>query len=189
MAAHTHETYTEQALARQLRRGDPSAMRRFYDLYAGYLAGVCSRYVADGDDAKDVLQESMVKIMYSIDRFDYRGEGSLRSWATRVTVNEALNLLRERQKVGFAPLGEGAADAPDEPEPDVDDIPAEAIHEMVRRLPDGYRTVFNLFAIEGKSHKEIAGLLGISEATSASQFHRAKNRLAHEINEYRKKLK
>lgn len=189
MTAQHCENTNEKELTRLLRRGDTLAMRRFYDLYAGYLAGVCSRYVADKADAQDVLQESLVKIMYNIGRFDYRGEGSLRSWATRITVNEALNMLRDRRRTDFADIDSGVADMADEPEPDVADIPPEAIHDMISRLPDGYRTVFNLYAVEGRSHKEIGRMLGIGESSSASQFHRAKNRLAREIREYREKLK
>ena len=81
------------------------------------------------------------------------------------------------------------AQLPDVPDEDddgvsVEDVPPEAVHSMIRELPDGYRTVFNLFAIEGRSHREIAEMLGISEATSASQFHRAKKILAKRIREY-----
>ncbi len=179
----------EKGLVRQLRRGDASAMRRFYDLYAGDIAGVCSRYVADDNDAKDVFQDSMVKIMYNIHHFEWRGEGSLRSWAMRVASNVALDFIRLRRKAEMSTLAFDVADEPEAPEPDVADIPPEVIHDMIRALPDGYRTVFNLYAIEGKSHKEIARLLGIRESSSASQFHRAKNQLVRAIMKYREKLK
>lgn len=187
VTAHSGKEYTEKDLLKRLRRGESSAMSLFYDLYADFLAGVCSRYVTDADDAKDVLQESMVKIMYNIHRFNYRGEGSLRSWAARIAVNEALNLLRERSKAGFTTLDFDAPDEEDEPEPDVADVPPEVVHELIRQLPEGYRTVFNLYVIEGRSHREIGQMLGIGESSSASQFHRAKNRLARALKEYRKK--
>lgn len=177
---------SEQALARAMRRGDHSAVERFYAIHAPYLAGVCSRYVTQPDDAKDVFQDAMVKIVQGMGHFDYRGPGSLRSWAARIVANEAVNFLRTRRKTDLASL-DNLPDTPDEPPPDVADITPEEIHNLIRQLPDGYRTVFNLYAIEGKSHREIAKMLGIKEASSASQYHRARNLLARMINEYRLK--
>ena len=170
---------SEQNLANGLRRGDTTAVARFYTMHAPYLAGVCSRYVASPDDTKDVFHDAMVKIMQHAGEFSYRGPGSLRSWATRIVANEAVNFLRARRKTDFASLD----NMPDTP--DVTEITPEEIHSLIRKLPDGYRTVFNLYAIEGKSHREIANMLGIKEASSASQYHRARNMLAHMIHEYR----
>nr|WP_239483537.1 RNA polymerase sigma factor [Marseilla massiliensis] len=171
-------------MANGLRRGDTTAVARFYTMHAPYLAGVCSRYVASPDDTKDVFHDAMVKIMQHAGEFSYRGPGSLRSWATRIVANEAVNFLRARRKTDFASL-DNMPDTPDEPTPDVTEITPEEIHSLIRKLPDGYRTVFNLYAIEGKSHREIANMLGIKEASSASQYHRARNMLAHMIHEYR----
>ena len=175
---------SEQNLANGLRRGDTTAVARFYTMHAPSLAGVCSRYVASPDDTKDVFHDAMVKIMQHAGEFSYRGPGSLRSWATRIVANEAVNFLRARRKTDFASL-DNMPDTPDEPTPDVTEITPEEIHSLIRKLPDGYRTVFNLYAIEGKSHREIANMLGIKEASSASQYHRARNMLAHMIHEYR----
>lgn len=185
---HITDDCGEKTLATELRRGDASALSRFYALYAGSMAGVCSRYVANDDDAKDVFQEAMVKIVQNAARFEYRGPGSLKAWAMRIAANEAVSFLRNRRKADFAalPADGDVADTPDG-SPDVADIPPEAIHGMIRELPDGYRTVFNLYAIEGKSHREIASALGIKEATSASQFLRARRMLARKIEEYRKR--
>lgn len=105
----------------------------------------------------------------------------------RIVVNESLKFLRDGRKLGvFVP----SAELPDVPEDDdegemnVGNVPPEVIHSMIRELPAGYRTVFNLFVVEGRSHREIAEMLGISEATSASQFHRARKILAARIREY-----
>ena len=174
----------EQNRTNGRRRGDTTAVARFYTMHAPYLAGVCSRYVASPDDTKDVFHDAMVKIMQHAGEFSYRGPGSLRSWATRIVANEAVNFLRARRKTDFASL-DNMPDTPDEPTPDVTEITPEEIHSLIRKLPDGYRTVFNLYAIEGKSHREIANMLGIKEASSASQYHRARNMLAHMIHEYR----
>ena len=188
MAKHITDDGGERLLATELRRGDTSALRRFYDLYAGRLAAVCSRYVADDDGAKDVFQEAMVKIVTNAHRFEYRGPGSLMAWAARIAANEAVSHLRSRRKDAFAELPvEGAAADMAAEEACVESIAPEAIHAMIRELPDGYRTVFNLYAIEGKSHREIARLLCIKEASSASQFLRARRMLARKIEEYRRK--
>ena len=107
-------------------------------------------------------------------------------------MNQALNFIKakRRQNDTFADKDIGnIAYADDDNEPDIGEIPAEKIHEMIRDLPDGYRMVFNLYAIEGKSHKEIADMLGIKPDSSASQFHRAKNMLAREIEKYKKENK
>ncbi len=188
MAKHITDDGGERLLATELRRGDTSALRRFYDLYAGRLAAVCSRYVADDDGAKDVFQEAMVKIVTNAHRFEYRGPGSLMAWAARIAANEAVSHLRSRRRDAFAELPEdgGAGDMAAD-DADVEGIAPEAIHAVIRQLPDGYRTVFNLYAIEGKSHREIARLLGIKEASSASQLLRARRMLARKIEEYRRK--
>lgn len=160
-------------------------MRRFYDLFAEYITGICSRYIDDSDDVKDVFQECMIKIVRNIGRFEYRGNGSLRSWVTRIAVNESLTFLKSRKQAELTALDFDIRDETETDDPDIADVPPEVIHSMIRQLPAGYRTVFNLYVIEGKSHKEIADMLNIKEASSASQFHRAKNTLAKEIERYR----
>jgi RNA polymerase sigma-70 factor (ECF subfamily) len=101
-----------------------------------------------------------------------------------VVVNQSLKFLRSNQRHEFAPLCDDIADEPETDDPPISDVPPDAIHKMVSRLPTGYRTVFNLYVFEDHSHKEIARLLGISERTSASQLHRAKNLLAKMIQQY-----
>lgn len=107
---------------------------------------------------------------------------------TRVVVNECLKFLRDNRRLDMFVAVPELPDVPEEEDDDeglsVEDVPPEVVHSMIRELPDGYRTVFNLFVIEGRSHREIAEMLGISEATSASQFHRAKKILAKRIREY-----
>ena len=178
----------EQELIKSSIRGDADARRALYDRYVQYLSAVCSRYITDRADAKDVLQEALVKIFQSLDRFEWRGEGSLKSWMTRIVVNECLKFLRDNRKLDMFVTMPELPDLPDEKDDDteisVEDVPPDVIHSMIRELPDGYRTVFNLFVIEGRSHREIAKMLGISEATSASQFHRAKKILSKRIREY-----
>lgn len=167
-----------------VRRGDSSSMEELYRRHIGYLTAACSRYVNDADALREVLQASFEKIFSSIGRFSYRGPGSLRAWMTRIAVNEALKYLRDRAKADRTLIYD-VPDIAEEDEPDVHDLPMSVLQEMIRSLPDGYRTVFNLAVFEEMSHKEIAAVLGISESTSASQFHRARNMLARRIREYR----
>ena len=177
----------EERLVKLLRNGDNGAMREFYSLYAGYLTGVCSRYVPDADDMKDVFQESLINIITHIADFSYRGNGSLKAWATRIVVNESLRFLRDTKRNELMQLDREVPDVPEEDDPPISDVPPDVIHRMVSQLPTGYRMVFNLYVFENKSHQEIASLLGIKEKSSASQLCRAKNLLAKMIRQYNDK--
>lgn len=184
------EESRERELIRQIVQGNRVAMKRFYDDHSGYLTAVCARYIPNKEDVRDVLQESFLKIFNAIHKFEYKGSGSLRAWSTRIVVNEALNHIKAKEKMKFTDLpDEDLPDPVDEGEPDFEDIPTSVILEMIRMLPPGYRTVFNLFIFENKSHKEIASLLHITESSSASQLHRAKGILMKEIELYRLKKK
>lgn len=172
----------EQDIVNLFRRGEASAMDRLYAQYADYLTGVCYRYITNDDDLKDVLQESFIKIFTQINSFEYRGRGSLLAWMSRIVVNESLQQLR-RQKNDPLALDTELPDLPDE-DPDTENLTPEVMARLLRKLPEGYRTVLNLYVIEGKSHKEIAELLHIKPDSSASQLHRAKNMLAQLIKEF-----
>lgn len=177
------EIPNEQRLAERLRNGENGAMREFYSLYADHLAGICARYIPDEQDMKDVFQESLIRIITHISDFDFRGAGSLKAWASRIVVNESLRFLRDTQRE-LRLLDYDVADEPEGDDPPISDIPPDEIHRMVSQLPTGYRTVFNLYVFEQRSHQEIASLLGIKETTSASQLSRAKNLLAKMIRDY-----
>ena len=156
-------------------------MKALYGRYVGYLTAVCSRYIDDDDEVKDVLQDVFIKIFQSMDRFSYRGEGSLKAWMTRIVVNDALKSLRRKKPLPLSPV---LSDITEDEEPDFDRVPLDILQGMIRKLPEGYRTVFNLFVFEDKSHKEIASLLGIKENSSASQLHHAKAQVARWIKDY-----
>ena len=182
---HIGYSNDEQRLAEQIRRGDNAAMREFCSLYVPHLKAVCTRYVTDSEDASDVLQETLISIVTHISDFHYLGQGSLKAWATRIAVNESLNYIRRNRRQELT-LQEQYIDdiAEEEEDPPIEDIPPEVIQQMVRQLPTGYRTVFNLYVFEDKSHQEIAQLLGTSVKTSISQLHKAKNLLAQMIQTY-----
>lgn len=172
---------SEKELLDDIKKGDRQAMHRLYSRYVGYAMALGLRYVPHRDDVNDVLQDSFVKILSSIQRFDYRGEGSLKGWILRIVANEAISFVKNKGKFTFV------EDFPDEPEtedPDVEKVPPGVLTRLIGELPDGYRVVLNMFVFEQKSHKEIADELGIKESTSASQYLRAKKLLAKKIKDY-----
>lgn len=177
-------TDKEQHIIKLFRRGNASAMDMLYAEYADYLTAVCARYIPDDDELKDVLQESFIKIFSKIGEFNYRGNGSLRAWITRIVINESLLTIRKKKNSPIINIENEPPDIQDD-EPELGNIGEEVLTNMIRQLPDGYRTVFNLFVIEGKSHKEIAKILNIKADSSASQFHKAKKQLAKMIKNYR----
>lgn len=183
MTSRQDSRLSERELVRLVGRGDARAQRELYDRHAGYLSAVASRYLSDPDRVKDVLQDAFIRIFERFGSFRYRGEGSLRAWMTRIVINFALQDLRRTDRL--LPARE-LPDVPEEEGPDFADLPLDVIQGMICRLPDGYRTVFNLFVFERLKHKEIAALLGIKENSSASQFLRARAMLVREIAEYRK---
>ena len=176
----------EQQIIRLFSKGDSRAMDALYAEYADCLTAVCARYVPREDDLHDVLQESFIKIFTKIESFEYRGRGSLRAWLTRVVVNEALHWLRNTRQLFVVDSDIEKIELTEE-EPNTALLSDDEIAALIGRLPPGYRAVFNLYAIEGKSHKEIALLLNMKPDTSASQYYKAKNMLARMIREQRKK--
>lgn len=177
------ETDNELELLRLVKQGDSMAFRTVYSTYIRYLTAICSRYIVNNEDVKDVLQDSFLKIFAGIVLFKYRGRGSLKGWITKITVNETLKFLKKSSRLEFVEISELEHELAEE-EPDVDALPSSVLFKLIRELPDGYRTIFNLYVIENKSHKEIAKLLNIKESTSASQLHRAKSILAQKIRHY-----
>ncbi|MBR0037998.1 MAG: sigma-70 family RNA polymerase sigma factor [Bacteroidales bacterium] len=164
--------------------GDRRAMQELYRLTYRYLAGVAQRYVDNNEDVKDVLQEGYLHIFEHINQFSPQEAGSLRGWMTRIVVNESLRLLRHKARWDWIETRNELPDIIDEDELETDQIPIAQLHNFIRKLPPGYRTVLNLYVFEEKSHKEIAQLLGIKEKTSASQYYHAKALLRQWIEDY-----
>ena len=175
----------EQELSERCRQQDNHARKVLYELYAGQMLGICMRYVGNREIAEDLLHDGFLKIFTSFDKFTYRGAGSLKAWMSRIMVNLSIEYLRKNdaagQSVEIEELPDTIADTTEE---DIAFIPQEVLMKFIEELPAGYRTVFNLYTFEEKSHKEIAAMLGINERTSASQLFRAKAVLAKEIKEY-----
>lgn len=175
------EAAEEKLLLERIREKDGAAMRRLFDCCAPMLMSLANRYIPDKDDAQDVLQTSFISIFDKIDRFVYQGPGSLQAWMGRITTNACISWLRKKKRLMFAPLPEDLIDESSLEEPEYDALSQGVIYDAIRSLPDGYRTVLNLYVFEDLSHKEIAALLGISDGTSASQLHRARALLSKKL--------
>lgn len=164
----------EDELIKGCLRRDSSAQKVLYDTYSSKMYGLCYRYVKDSMDAEDILVTAFMKVFDKIHQF--KSEGSFEGWIRRIIVNEALTFLRRNRSMYL----ETELDQADR-EPDYnalsDHLEAEDLLNMIQELPTGYRIVFNLYAIDGYSHKEIAEQLGISENTSKSQLSRARTYL------------
>lgn len=167
----------ESKLLEGCKKGDRKSQRILYERYSPTLFSVCRRYVKELDEAEDILIKSFTRIFDKIEQF--KGEGSFEGWMRRIVVNEALGFLR-RTKM-YVEVDVEHADR----EPDytyaANHLEAEDLMRLVNSLPPGYRTVFNLFAIEGYSHQEIAKQMGISENTSKSQLSRARTLLQKQL--------
>ncbi len=166
------------------KKQDRNAQKVLYERYAPIMMTVCLRYSREEETARDLLHDGFIRVFTQIDTF--KGKGSLEGWLRRIFVNLALeNYRKEKRKSRFLEeyglLINEDQEVPDEDPLDIGDIPREEVMAMIRDLPPGYRTVFNLFIFEEMSHREIAKMLGINEAASRSQFFRAKSLLQKKI--------
>lgn len=165
---------TEEKLIAACRQGDNKAQREIYDKYSSLMFSVCRRYIEQIDAAQDVLICGFTKAFQKIDQF--KGEGSFEGWIRRIMVNEALSHLRKNKSLYLEVEIEKADREPDYGQLSYQ-LEVEDLQKLIDALPSGYKTVFNLYAIEGYSHKEIAEKLNISENTSKSQLSRARTHL------------
>ena len=169
----------EYALVEGCQRQDRTIQRLLYERYAGKLFVVCKRYVKDVAEAEDVLQDSFVKIYRHIDSF--RFECPLEAWLKRIVINTALKFLRKQKP--WEHTTDVQEMAPELAQADTS-LPAlnyQYLLQLIQELPPGCRTVFNLYAIEGYNHPEIARMLDIAEGTSKSQYARARTLLQQKI--------
>lgn len=170
---------SDEELVRGCLRQDGVAQRTLFDRFAQPMMAVCMRYAGNPMEAQDMLQEGFVKVFEKLGQF--RGDGPLGGWVRRIMVNEALIYLRKHQRHrNIDAIDEENDDAPVDASV-LDSLGAEMLIKLIAALPAGYRTVFNLYAVEGYSHKEIAEQLGITESTSKTQFHKAKQQLRAQL--------
>ena len=173
-----NKSNTEQALIEGCRKGRPDAQRELYERFAPRMMGVCMRYIHDREEAEHVMIGGMVKVYEKLVQFNE--EGSFEGWIRRIMVNESLMYIRKNKNMSL----EVEIEAVDyEPNYHVLEQTLEAndLMQLVGELPVGYRTVFNLYAIEGYNHKEIAEMLEINENTSKSQLSRARKYLQNRL--------
>jgi len=178
MRLRIQKSTTEQQLAQRCAKQDPKAQREVYQRYSPLMLSVCMRYIKDESEAEETMINGFMKVFEKVDQFGF--SGSFEGWIRRIMVNEALMYLRRHRNMNLA-VDVEAADL----EPDYnslsDHLEAEDLLNLIQELPVGYRTVFNLYAIEGYSHKEIAERLDITENTSKSQLSRARTLLQQQL--------
>ena len=179
----------EKSLVRRCRYGEPGARQEMYETYAGRVLAVCRRYIREQDRARDLVHDTFLKAWSSLDAFHPRRAGSLGAWLSQIAAHLAVDELRSRKQLtllseGPDPLaGSSPSFAGLTGEAPVDgdrlrQVPVEELIGLIASLPEGYRAVFNLFCLDGYSHREISRLLGISEKTSQTQYLKARHKLA-----------
>jgi RNA polymerase sigma factor (sigma-70 family) len=163
-------------------QNDRKLQKQLYQKYFKSMFQICLSYSGNRTEAKDIIQEAFIKVFTGLDKFN--GKGSLEGWIRRIVTNTAIDYFRQRKRLVFSD------EFPDEPEEEergsytFQDLTNEMVLHYVNQLPDGARVVFNLFAVEGLQHKEIAKKLKISEGTSKSQYKRARNLLKKWLYEF-----
>ena len=161
-------------LIRKCQQKSRKAFEELYRKFSPFVYGICMRYAKNRDEAQDILQDCFIKIMNKIG--DYRFEGSFEGWVRRMAVRESLNYLKMTRGV-FFDIDEEDEIVEDLSPDIVSDMSAKEMLEAISELPDGYRTIFNMYVIEGYQHSEIAEILNISESTSRSQLKKAREQL------------
>ena len=169
---------TLDELIRGCMKNNAASQREMFDRYSSRLLGVCRRYVGNVGDAEDIMINGFMKIFDKIGQ--YTGEGNFEGWMTRIIINESLTFIRRNKNMSVEVSLEKAEQAPDYTAV-LENWDAVQLLKLIEEMPVGYRTVFNLYVMEGYSHREIADLLTISEGASKSQLSRSKAYLREKI--------
>ncbi|GAB3223156.1 RNA polymerase sigma factor [Hymenobacter seoulensis] len=169
---------TDADLIAACRQGSSRAQKLLYERFAGLMLSVCLRYLRRREDAEEALIVGFTKVFRALDQ--YRHEGSFEGWIRRIVVNEALGMLRRKEPIHMA-IDDLTYDTPATPAEAESQLNADDMLALLAELPAGYRTVFNLYALEGYTHPEIGELLGISEGTSKSQLSKARAMLQRRL--------
>ncbi len=178
---------TDREIKETFKKDKEAGFRLLYYKYSGWIMSVCKRYSADNGEAMDFFQEAMIKINDKIGSFKSDREGALKSWITRITTNLILDQFRKRGRLLIVEIdGDANKDYIDPMYEEIASIPVEELLKMVERLSESKKIVFNMFAIDGYSYKEIAGILGISEDGVSSTMSKARKHLGKMIKEYLK---
>lgn len=179
---------TEQELALGCVRNDRDAQGELYARYSSRLYAICLRYIEDREEARDLMHDCMIKAMDNFKSFRYVSEGSLYAWLSRITVNMAINRLKESSRFRQIPFEQVSGDELENAlEPDAESvrkIPDGVLDKLIAELPPVRRTVFNMYCIDGYSHRDIARALGITERTSTSVLAKARASLKKALMNY-----
>ncbi len=170
---------SELQLINLCKKGDRRAQKAIYDRFAPKMFPVCIRYVGDRTVAEDMLQDGFVALFSKID--SYKGEGSFEGWARRIFVNTCLMYLRKKDALKMSEDIDSARNLSSDYSTQIEDLGYKELMSLITSLPNGFRTVFNLYVFEGYSHKEIAEMLNITEVTSRTQLSRARVWLQNRI--------
>jgi RNA polymerase sigma factor (sigma-70 family) len=166
-------------LIKEARKESAAAQKCLFDLFGDKMMLVCRRYVKNSEDAEEILLDGFYKFFKNLSSFNYQGEAALFVWLKRIMINECLMMLRKKNVFTIV-LQTDAEDISLEEEV-LNNLSAKEIFDLIVQLPVGYRTVFNLYVIEGMDHKEIGILMGIAEGTSKSQLSKAKSLLQKKL--------
>lgn len=169
----------ETTLVNECLKGSPKAQKTLFEYFAPRMMGVCLRYLKEEERAQDALQDGFVKVFSKLK--DYKNEGVLEAWIRRVMVNTCLDQLRRDSKFKDSISVDDIGYKLEHQDYIAEKLMAEDLMKMVQNMPNGYRVVFNMYAIEGYSHQEIAEHLGVTESTSKSQYLRARAYLRERI--------
>jgi RNA polymerase sigma factor (sigma-70 family) len=159
-------------LIKETKQGSSAAQRYLFDQLSAKMLMICRRYVKNEEDAEELMLDGFYKFFKKISSFNYQGDAALYGWLKRIMINECLMFLRKKNV--FTIVTEAEVEDLALPEAALNNLSANEIFNLIVQLPVGYRTVFNLYVIEGMPHKEVAELLSISEGTSKSQLSKAK---------------
>jgi RNA polymerase sigma factor (sigma-70 family) len=170
---------SESEIIKGCVKGNRKYQEMLYKKYSSTMMGVCMRYFRKRDEAEDCLQEGFIKVFNSLDT--YKGDGSFEGWIRKTMINTALNIYKTNLKYSNHTDIDDLKDVIADKNDNTDNISAQHLLKLIQDLPDGYRMVFNLYTIEGYSHKEISTMLNISEGTSKSQLSRARNMLQQNL--------
>lgn len=171
----------EQKIVSDCLKGNPVAQRKLFEMFAPKMLGVCLRYMKSQDEAEDVLQDGFIKVFSKLSA--YQNNGSLEGWVRRIMVNTALDQIRKNSKFAYSADFTENEYKLENSDFTFETLVAEDLMKLVNGMPEGYKVVFNMFAIEGYGHKEIAEILGVSENTSKSQYSRARSYLKDKLEE------
>jgi RNA polymerase sigma-70 factor, ECF subfamily len=183
--------HTEEQQLKGCQKRDEKICNETYKTWAPYMKAVCLRYVADAELAEDIMQDAFIKIFSSLDKLEWKGEGSFKAWMVRIMVNSSIDFLKKEKRLVTVSIDYSDEISADED--DQDDEPSlfgmvkqqglgkDELMAMLESLPESNRLVFNLYAIEQLKHKEIAEVLGIAEEASRARLKRARIQLKEKL--------